>query len=169
MSSEQQGEGASHTPSTGEGGWPGQPAPAPFTVPPPGQGPPPGFTVPPPSQPGAFSPDGRWFWNGQQWVPAAPPPPPGGRNKTTAGLLGILLGDFGAHKFYLGETGLGILYLVFFWTLIPGIAGLVEGIVYLTMSDQDFAAKYNSGQFAPLVQPPGPPPPSWQSSPPHRP
>ncbi len=66
-----------------------------------------------------------------------------GRNKIAAGLLGILLGGLGAHKFYLGQIGLGILYLIFCWTFIPAIIGLIEGIVYLSMSDADFNAKYN--------------------------
>jgi TM2 domain-containing membrane protein YozV len=65
-----------------------------------------------------------------------------GKSKVAAGVLGILLGDFGAHKFYLGKIGMGILYLVFFWTMIPGIVGIVEGIIYLTMSDEKFAEKY---------------------------
>lgn len=66
------------------------------------------------------------------------------KSKTTAGILGILLGSFGAHKFYLGKTGKGILYLVFSWTGIPGLIGLIEGIKYLTMSEDEFNAKYNS-------------------------
>ncbi len=41
-------------------------------------------------------------------------------------LLALFLGGLGAHKFYMGETGLGILYLVFFWTGIPAIIGLIE-------------------------------------------
>ena len=65
-----------------------------------------------------------------------------GKSKIAAGILGILLGAFGVHKFYLGKIGLGILYLLFFWTGIPGIIGLIEGIIYLTMSDEDFRAKY---------------------------
>lgn len=60
------------------------------------------------------------------------------KNKTTAGLLAIFLGAFGVHKFYLGKSGMGILYLIFCWTYIPGILGLVEGIIYLTKSDADF-------------------------------
>lgn len=67
---------------------------------------------------------------------------PGAKSKVAAGVLGILLGGFGAHKFYLGEAGMGILYLVFFWTAIPALIGLIEGIIYLTMSDADFARKY---------------------------
>lgn len=75
-------------------------------------------------------------------------PPPGftlgdGKNKLVAGILGILLGSFGAHKFYLGKIGWGILYLLFFWTAIPGIVGIIEGILYLTMSDAEFSRKYD--------------------------
>jgi TM2 domain len=66
----------------------------------------------------------------------------GEKSKIAAFLLAWFLGGFGAHKFYLGRTGWGILYLVFFWTLIPSIAAFVEGIIYLTMSDEAFAAKY---------------------------
>ncbi len=77
----------------------------------------------------------------------APPPTPvtlqlGDRNKLAAALLAIFLGSFGAHKFYLGRVGLGILYLCFFWTGIPALVGFIEGIIYLVMSEADFAAKY---------------------------
>ncbi len=65
-----------------------------------------------------------------------------GRDRITAALLALFLGGLGGHKFYLGQTGLGILYLLFFWTLIPAIIAFVEGILFLTMSDADFAAKY---------------------------
>ena len=66
----------------------------------------------------------------------------GEKDKVVAGILGILLGGIGAHKFYLGDIGMGILYLCFSWTLIPAIIGLIEGIIYLTMTDEDFKAKY---------------------------
>ena len=71
--------------------------------------------------------------------------PPGysHKDKTTAGILAILLGGYGIHHFYLGNTGLGILYLCLFWTLIPGIIALVEGILYLTMSESEFQRKYS--------------------------
>lgn len=65
-----------------------------------------------------------------------------GRNKTAAGCIALLLGGIGIHKFYLGQTAAGILYLLFCWTFIPSLIALVEGIILLTMSDEAFAAKY---------------------------
>jgi TM2 domain-containing membrane protein YozV len=65
------------------------------------------------------------------------------KSKVTAGVLAILLGGIGVHKFYMGKIGMGILFLVFCWTGIPSLIGLIEGILYLVMSDQDFDAKYN--------------------------
>lgn len=55
----------------------------------------------------------------------------GARRKepTTGVLLAVFLGDFGAHRFYMGQTGLGIVYLLFFWTFIPGLVGLVEAFL----------------------------------------
>ena len=60
------------------------------------------------------------------------------RNRIAAALLAIFLGDFGIHKFYLGKPVQGIIYLLFFWTLIPGFIGFFEGIIYLLMSDKSF-------------------------------
>ena len=66
----------------------------------------------------------------------------GERNRVIAAVLAIVLGGIGIHKFYLGRTGWGIVYLVFFWTAIPAIVGLIEGIIYLTMTDAEFQSKY---------------------------
>lgn len=65
------------------------------------------------------------------------------KNKATAAVLAIFLGAIGAHKFYLGRVGWGILYAVFFWAWIPLILGVFEGIIYLTMSDKSFQQKYS--------------------------
>lgn len=64
------------------------------------------------------------------------------KSKTTAALLAFFLGGLGAHKFYLGQTIAGILYLVFCWTFIPALIAFIEFILLLTMSDEVFAAKY---------------------------
>lgn len=64
------------------------------------------------------------------------------KNKIVAGVLGILLGGWGIHKFYLGKVGMGILYILFCWTGIPSIIGLIEGILYLVSDDKTFYTKY---------------------------
>lgn len=63
------------------------------------------------------------------------------KNKIVAGVLGILLGGIGVHKFYLGKIGMGILYLCFCWTGIPSLVGFIEGIIYLCSNDENFQLK----------------------------
>lgn len=65
------------------------------------------------------------------------------KNKVIAALLAFFLGFIGIHKFYLGETGTGIIYLIFFWTLIPRLISFLEGIMLLCTSTRAFDAKYN--------------------------
>ncbi len=64
------------------------------------------------------------------------------KSKIAAGVLAILLGGLGVHKFYLGRIGTGILYLIFCWTSIPSIIGLIEGIIYLCTDDKTFELKH---------------------------
>ncbi|MFB6170566.1 MAG: NINE protein [Haloarculaceae archaeon] len=66
----------------------------------------------------------------------------GGKDRVTAGVLAILLGWMGAHKFYLGYNTMGVLYLCFFWTGIPAVLGLAEGIIYLLKTDREFTETY---------------------------
>jgi len=69
-------------------------------------------------------------------------------NKVAAGVCGILLGAFGIHKFILGLTTPGIIMLVVtlgtcgFGGIVMGTIGLIEGIVYLTKSDEEFYQLY---------------------------
>ena len=64
------------------------------------------------------------------------------KSRMAADRLAFFLGGIGAHKFYLGRVGWGILYLLFCWTFIPAVIAFIEFIVYLCMSDDSFAAKY---------------------------
>lgn len=63
------------------------------------------------------------------------------KSKIAAGLLAIFLGGIGVHKFYLGNIGMGILYLCFCWTGIPAVIGFIEGIIYLCSNDENFQLK----------------------------
>lgn len=67
-----------------------------------------------------------------------PPQPPTGKSKIVAGILALLFGGFGIHKFYLEKPENGLMYICFFWTGIPEIVGIIEGIMYLTESDEAF-------------------------------
>lgn len=69
---------------------------------------------------------------------------PNGKNKIAAALLAFFLGGFGAHKFYLGQIGQGIVYLLFFWTMIPFIIAFIEFILLLVMSDQEFNRRFGN-------------------------
>ena len=90
--------------------------------------------------------------------PAPPPvtgPIPGSEKKMVSGILAILLGALGIHKFYLGYQKEGIIMLVVsvvgsplcgIPTAIVGIVGLIEGIIYLTKTDQEFVDTYITGR-----------------------
>lgn len=68
-------------------------------------------------------------------------------DKVAAGVLALLLGGLGAHKFYQGNMKLGVLYLCFFWTGIPAVLGLVEGILILIAEDDEYERKYADGSL----------------------
>jgi len=80
--------------------------------------------------------------------------------KVLVGILAIILGSLGVHKFLLGYQKEGFILLgvtivgyattclvigaFFFW--IPGVIGLIEGIIYLTKSDEEFYNTYQVGK-----------------------
>ena len=71
--------------------------------------------------------------------------------KIAAGLLAILLAPFGIHKFLLGYTTEGIIWLVISLCtcgVVTSILGLIEGIIYLTKSDEEFYQTYQVGKKA---------------------
>lgn len=62
-------------------------------------------------------------------------------DRVTAGVLAILLGGIGVHHFYTGQTVRGILDIVFCWTGIPALIGLIEGIIWLCEDDAAWAER----------------------------
>ena len=72
------------------------------------------------------------------------------KDKIAAGLLALFLGAFGIHKFYLGYSKAGIImilvFIVGFVLILPPIAisiiALIEGIIYLTKTDEAFYETY---------------------------
>jgi TM2 domain-containing membrane protein YozV len=63
--------------------------------------------------------------------------------KLAAGILAILLGGLGIHKFILGYTKEGIIQ--FFLSFLCGLGaliGIIEGILYLTKSNEEFYQTY---------------------------
>ena len=71
---------------------------------------------------------------------AAPAPVYSGKtvNKIAYGLIAIFLGWIGIHRFYAGRWLSGIMYLLFFWTGIPWLLGLIEGIIAFTRDDDGY-------------------------------
>ena len=79
-------------------------------------------------------------------------PPPDASKKIAAGICGILLGSLGIHKFILGYNKEGLIMLLVslltcgFGAPIIGVIGLIEGILYITKSDEEFVQTYVVGQ-----------------------
>lgn len=67
------------------------------------------------------------------------------KSKTTAGLLAFFVGGLGIHRLYLGQWW-GIIYLLFWGTLIPSIISLIEAIVFFSTSQKSWDEKYGSVQ-----------------------
>lgn len=84
--------------------------------------------------------------------------PAGAEKKIAAGICGIVLGGLGIHKFILGYTQEGVILLSVYLVslilaivtcgiatplvIIPSVVGIIEGIIYLTKSDEEFVQTY---------------------------
>jgi TM2 domain-containing membrane protein YozV len=86
-----------------------------------------------------------------------------GRSRIVAALLAIFLGMFGIHRFYLGQTTMGVIYIVAgiatigFGFIVTAIIGFIEGILFLVMSDAEFQRRYPpviQSAFAPTLRVP---------------
>lgn len=85
----------------------------------------------------------------------APPNSPAAQyngTKIAAGVLGILFGALGVHKFVAGMVGPGVVLLLItvlscgtLWPITHAI-GIIEGVIYLTKSDEDFYQMYIVGK-----------------------
>lgn len=87
-------------------------------------------------------------------IPQPPPPPPTetpqsfAGKKVAAGVCGIMLGALGVHKFVLGLTTPGIIMLLVtvltcgIGGMVMGVIGLIEGIIYLSKTDDEFYQLY---------------------------
>lgn len=58
-------------------------------------------------------------------------------------VIAILGGWFGLQHFYLRQTVLGVLGILFFWTGIPALVAFVEALVWLFDGNEEFNKKYN--------------------------
>ena len=61
--------------------------------------------------------------------------------------LALVLGGIGAHKFYLDKPGMGVLYMLFFWTGIPSIIGIFEAVKYIRMDEDEFHRRFFGGKI----------------------
>jgi TM2 domain-containing membrane protein YozV len=117
------------------GGYAGYPGPTAYPAPPASPGPI-NSTAPPP------------YAGGYPAAPQSYVPSDISGKKIGAGICGIMLGTFGVHKFILGYTGAGVTMLLvsvlscFLAAPIMHIIGIVEGIMYLTKSDEQFYQEY---------------------------
>lgn len=72
--------------------------------------------------------------------------------KLAAGICGIVLGSLGIHKFVLGYTTAGVIMLLVsvltcgIGAAVMHVIGIIEGIIYLTKSDEEFVRTYIEGQ-----------------------
>ncbi len=73
------------------------------------------------------------------------------KDKNTAAILALFLGAIGVHKFYLGQTGWGLVYLLFSWTMFPAIAAFIEFIILAVMDNDEFNRRFNGSNMLPPV------------------
>lgn len=85
-------------------------------------------------------------------IGSLPPVANRAHNKVAAGICGIIIGGLGIHKFILGYTGVGLTMLLVnvltcgIGGIVMHVIGLIEGIIYLTKSDDEFVRIYVDGR-----------------------
>ncbi len=69
------------------------------------------------------------------------------RSRVAAAALAVFAGGFGAHRFFLGQWW-GVFYLLLFWTYVPFLIGLIEGIVFIATDQESWNRKHNQSVSA---------------------
>lgn len=69
------------------------------------------------------------------------------KSKSTAGWLALFLGGLGIHRFYLGQIGLGFIYVVLVFTGASLLISIVDAIIFFTMDQKVFDNKYNRPKY----------------------
>lgn len=69
------------------------------------------------------------------------------KDKNVAAILALVLGTIGVHKFYLGRIGVGLCYLLFSFTFIPAILGLIDFFILALMDTDEFNRRYNGANI----------------------
>ena len=98
--------------------------------------------------PSAYPPAPQGYTQPYGYTPTPGAKPAGADKKLAAGLCGILVGGLGIHKFILGYNTEGLIMLLVtlltcgFGAIVTGLVGIIEGIIYLTKSDEEFVNTY---------------------------
>jgi len=69
------------------------------------------------------------------------------KDKNLAAILALFMGGIGVHKFYLGKIGAGILYLIFSFTFIPALLGMIDFFVLALMDKDEFDRRHNGANM----------------------
>jgi len=67
------------------------------------------------------------------------------KDKTLAGILALFFGWMGVHRFYLGQVGLGIVYL--FLIPVAWLLGIIDALAFFSMDQEEFDRKYNKEYY----------------------
>ena len=67
------------------------------------------------------------------------------KSRSVSVALALVLGGFGAHKFYLDKPGKGFLYMMFCWTGIPSVIGIIDAVKYIRMEEEEFHRRFYGG------------------------
>ena len=66
------------------------------------------------------------------------------KNRGVAIVLALFLGPFGIHRFYVGQIAWGFIFLIFCWTFIPAIFGIIDVFRWAFMKEETFQARYST-------------------------